>query len=62
MIVTTVQLYKEYADFIAHKSEKPGPEGQLDPARASVKRVALGAASEMKITSETLVLLCSQLK
>ena len=62
MIVTTAHLYKEYADFIAHKSEKLGSEGQLDAARASVKRVALGAASEMKITSETLVLLCSQLK
>ena len=62
MIVTTAQLYKEYADFIAHKCEKLGSEGQLDAARASVKRVALGEASEMKITSETLVLLCSQLK
>jgi hypothetical protein len=62
MIVTTAQLYKEYADFIAHKSKKLGSEGQLDAAWASVKWVALGAASEMKITSETLVLLCSQLK
>ncbi|HEY2625481.1 MAG TPA: hypothetical protein VGI41_01885 [Candidatus Udaeobacter sp.] len=62
MIVTTAQLYKDYADFIAHKSEKPGSKGQLDVAWASVKRVALDAASEMKITSETLVLLCSQLK
>jgi len=61
MIVTTAQLYK-VAYIIVHKNEKLGSDGQLDVCRASVKRVALRAASEMKITSETLVLVCSQLK
>jgi hypothetical protein len=38
MIVTTAQLYKQYADFIAHKNEKLGSDGRLDTVRASVKK------------------------
>ena len=40
MIVTTAHLYKEYADFIAHKNEKFGSDGQIDAVCASVKSSA----------------------